>query len=75
MQKALKPKHNTDQYLILGWSKQYQRPVSLDEVHEINANLSSFLEIMERIDELLKQKQMREKPLHRKNSAYNKVVE
>jgi len=75
LQKALKPKRDTDQYLILGWSKQYRRPISLDEVHEINANLSSFLEIMERVDVLLKQKQMREKPLPRKNSAYNKAAE
>ena len=56
MRKVVKQKRDTDKYLIQGWSKQYRRPVSLDEVHEINANLSSFLEVMERIDLYLSEK-------------------
>ncbi len=70
MRKAVKQKRDTDKYLMLGWSRQYQRPVSLDEIHEINANLSSFVEIMERINLYLQEKD-KENPLSRKDSAYN----
>ena len=33
----------SDQEMVRGWSKQYKRPVSMEDVHEINTNLESFV--------------------------------
>ncbi|OGX07066.1 MAG: hypothetical protein A2Z88_10630 [Omnitrophica WOR_2 bacterium GWA2_47_8] len=56
LRKIVKLERDTDEYLIQGWSKQYRRPVSLAEVREINANLSAFVDVMERMEHYLKQK-------------------
>ena len=45
-----------DQELVAGWSKQYKRSVSLNDVREINSNLSSFVDVMERIEHYLNEK-------------------
>ena len=55
MHKTEKPKE-TDEYLIAGWSKRYGREIGLGEVYEINANLSAFVDVMERMEHYLKQK-------------------
>lgn len=70
LNKVIRRNLNTDSYLIRGWSKRYRRTVSLDEIHEINANLSSFLDIMEHIDLYLQEKN-KENPLSRKDLTYN----
>ena len=61
MQKTEKPTKNVNQYLIAGWTKQYGRPISLDEVQEINANLSDFVDVMERIDWYLRKRREHKK--------------
>jgi hypothetical protein len=61
LHKTAKPKE-TDDYLMAGWSKRYGREISLGEVHEINANLSAFVDVMERMDRYLRQKRRQKKP-------------
>ena len=51
--KVVKSKQSPDQYLIQEWSKRYRKPISLNDVREINVNLSSFLDTMARIDTYL----------------------
>lgn len=54
--------------MVLGWSKQYKRPISLEDVHEINTNLSSFVDVMERIESHLNDKSKK------KNSIQDKAA-
>ena len=61
MHKTAKPEE-TDGYLIAEWSKRYGREISLAEVQEINANLSAFVDVMERMDRYLRQKHRQKKP-------------
>lgn len=61
MPKTPVSRKSTDEYLMAGWSKRYGCRIGLDEVREINANLSAFVETMERIERYLKQKRLRKK--------------
>jgi hypothetical protein len=57
-----------DQELVFGWSKQYKRPISLEDVREINTNLESFVDVMERIESYLNEKS------NKKNSVQDKAA-
>ena len=61
MPKTPVSRKSTDEYLMAGWSKQYGREIGLEEVREINANLSAFVDVMERIDRYLSEKRETEK--------------
>ena len=61
MPKTPKQKESTDAYLMAGWSKRYGYEIRLEEVREINANLSAFVDVMDRMERYLKQKQHRKK--------------
>ena len=56
MPKTPKQKESTDAYLMAGWSKRYGYEIRLEEVREINANLSAFVDVMDRMERYLKQK-------------------
>ena len=58
----------SDQEMVRGWSKQYKRPVSMEDVHEINTNLESFVNVMERIELYLNEK------VKKKNSIQDKAA-
>lgn len=58
-----------EDYLVAGWSKRYGRPVSFEEVREINANLVAFVEVMRKIDLYLQEKKKAQKGLLDKNSG------
>jgi len=51
-----KKRKEANDFLIEGWSKRYGRKVTMCEVEEIKTNLHEFMNVMERIDLYLKQR-------------------
>ncbi len=52
-----KRRKEANTFLIVGWSKRYGRKVTIGEVEEIKTNVCEFMDVMQRIEQYLKQRE------------------